>query len=212
MAKVLEGVQFGIFLAFLIGPVFFTILQTSIERGFFYGAMVALGVSLSDILYVAICYFGLITLVNDPANAMYLAYGGGAVLIGFGTYHTFIKGRSRATPGTVTIKAKSPFRYVLKGFILNGFSPTVLFFWVATVSSLMTLGYNNGRDFSIFFGALLITVLLMDVLKAFLADKLRNMVTVRFIRLSNIILGIVLIGFGLKLILAQAGILTIISN
>lgn len=211
MAKVLEGVQFGIFLAFLIGPVFFTILQTSIERGFFYGAMVAIGVSLSDIFYVAICYFGLITLVNDPNNAVYLAYGGGAVLIGFGFYHVIIKGRATQALGK-TIKAKSPFRYVLKGFILNGFSPTVLFFWVATVSSLMTLGYTSGQDFSIFFGSLLITVLLMDVLKAFLADKLRTVVTVRFIRLSNIILGIVLIGFGLKLILVQAGVMPTFSN
>jgi threonine/homoserine/homoserine lactone efflux protein len=211
MAKVLEGVQFGIFLAFLIGPVFFTILQTSIEKGFTYGMMVAIGVSLSDVFYVAICYFGLITLVNDPANAVYLAYGGGLVLIGFGAYHVFIKGRSSAALGQ-TIKAKGPSRYILKGFILNGFSPTVLFFWVATVSSLMTLGYTSGREFSIFFGALLITVLLMDILKAFLADKLRNLVTVRFIRLSNIILGIVLIGFGLKLILVQAGLFPTFSN
>lgn len=211
MTKVLEGVQFGIFLAFLIGPVFFTILQTSIERGFFYGAMVAIGVSLSDIFYVAICYFGLIALVNDPANAVYLAYGGGVVLIGFGFYHVVIKGRAGKALGT-TIKAKSPFRYILKGFILNGFSPTVLFFWVATVSSLMTLGYTRGQDFSIFFGSLLTTVLLMDILKAFLADKLRNIVTVRFIRLSNIILGLVLIGFGLKLILAQAGVLPTLSH
>ena len=211
MAKVFEGIQFGIFLAFLIGPVFFTILQTSIEKGFTYGMMVAIGVSLSDIFYVAICYFGLITLVNDPANAVYLAYGGGLILIGFGAYHVFIKGRSSAGLGQ-TIKAKGPLRYILKGFILNGFSPTVLFFWVATVSSLMTLGYTSGRDFSIFFGSLLVTVLLMDILKAFLADKLRNMVTVRFIRLSNIILGIVLIGFGLKLILVQAGLFPTFSN
>jgi threonine/homoserine/homoserine lactone efflux protein len=206
MSIVLEGIQFGIFLAFLIGPVFFTILQTSIERGFAYGAMVALGVSLSDLIYVAICYFGLITLVNDPANAVYLAYGGGVILICFGLYHTVIKGRQTAT-GATSIREKKRWRYVLKGFVLNGFSPTVLFFWVATVSSLMTLGYTNGKDFSIFFGALLATVLMMDILKAFLADKLRNLVTARFIRLSNIILGLVLMAFGLKLILTQAGLI-----
>lgn len=209
MSIVLEGIQFGIFLAFLIGPVFFTILQTSIERGFPYGVMVAIGVSLSDLIYVAICYFGLITLVNDPANAVYLAYGGGVVLICFGIYHTFIKGRETAS-GATSIREKKRWRYVLKGFVLNGFSPTVLFFWVATVSSLMTLGYTNGKDFTVFFGALLATVLLMDILKAFLADKLRNLVTARFIRLSNIILGLVLIAFGLKLILQQAGLLSAI--
>ena len=208
MDKVFSGIQFGIFLAFLIGPVFFTLLQTSIEKGFRHGAMVAMGVSLSDVIYVSICYFGLITLVNDPSNAVYLAYGGGSVLICFGAYHVFVKGRNNSMFGSA-IKERSRFRYILKGFILNGFSPTVLFFWVATVSSLMTLGYTSGKDFSIFFGSLLVTVFLMDLLKAFLADKLRNLVTPRVIKLSNIILGLVLIGFGIRLIILQAGLIIV---
>jgi len=52
MEIVFNGVKFGFSLAFLIGPVFFTIIQTSIERGFWNGAWVALGVSLSDAVYV----------------------------------------------------------------------------------------------------------------------------------------------------------------
>jgi threonine/homoserine/homoserine lactone efflux protein len=76
----------------------------------------------------------------------------------------------------------------------------------------MSLGYTNGTDFTIFFGSLLATVLLTDILKAFLADKLRNLVTVRFIRISNIILGLVLIIFGLRLMLGQAGILFTFSH
>lgn len=208
MDKILSGIQFGIFLALLIGPVFFTLIQTSIEKGFKHGAMVAIGISLSDAIYVSICYFGLISLVNDKSNAVFLAYGGGGTLIAFGAYHVFVKGRRSSQFGE-SIKERSPLRYILKGFILNGFSPTVLFFWVATVSSLMTLGYTTGKDFSIFFASLLSTVFLMDILKAYLADKLRNLVTEKFIKKSNIILGLVLIGFGLKLILEQANIFTI---
>ena len=37
-----NGLKFGIVLAFLIGPVFFTIIQASIERGFWVGVLVAL--------------------------------------------------------------------------------------------------------------------------------------------------------------------------
>ena len=208
MATVLEGIQFGIVLSFLVGPVFFTILQTSIEKGFFYGMMVAIGVSFSDLIYVAICYFGLISLVSNPENAKYLAYGGGGVLVAFGAYHVFVKGRSKSIFKPITNEnEKGSMRYILKGFIMNGFSPTVLFFWVATVSSLMSLGYSSGTDFTVFFGSLLATVLLTDILKAFLSDKLRSLVTVRFIRISNIVLGLALIVFGLRLMLGQAGIL-----
>ena len=95
MDKVLQGVQFGIVLAFLIGPVFFTIMQTSIEKGFFYGVMVAIGVSLSDMLYVMVCYLGLISLINDPQNRIFMAYLGGGVLTLFGIYHVLIKGRNK---------------------------------------------------------------------------------------------------------------------
>ena len=199
MEKVLQGIQFGIVLAFLIGPVFFTLLQTSVEKGFFYGVMVAIGVSLSDLLYVAICYLGLINLVNNPANRVYLAYGGGAILILFGAYHIFIKARSKSM-FKATAKEKGAFRYMLKGFIINGFSPAVLFFWVGTISLVsVDFGYAEGRDFYIFFGAVLATVLLTDILKAFLSDKLRSLVTNRFMSISNIVLGIVLIVFGLRL-------------
>ena len=63
----------------------------------------------------------------------------------------------------------------------------------------MDFGYAEGRDFYIFFGAVLATVLLTDILKAFLSDKLRSLVTNRFMSISNIVLGIVLIVFGLRL-------------
>lgn len=201
MDKVLQGIQFGVVLAFLIGPVFFTILQTSVEKGFMYGVLVAIGVSISDFAYVAICYLGLIKLVNNPDNRVFFAYGGGAILMLFGAYHIFVKARNKSVFKTTTLD-QGMFRYVLKGFIINGASPTVLFFWVGTISLVsLDFGYSQGTDFYTFFGAVLATVLLTDILKAFLSDKLRNLVTSKFIRISNIVLGVVLIVFGLKLML-----------
>ena len=73
MSIVINGVQFGIVLAFLVGPVFFTIIQTSVEKGFFNGALVAIGVSISDILYVTICYFGLFQFLSDPSSKKNMA-------------------------------------------------------------------------------------------------------------------------------------------
>jgi threonine/homoserine/homoserine lactone efflux protein len=95
-------------------------------------------------------------------------------------------------------------RYILKGFIINGFSPTVLFFWVGTISLVsLDFGYSHGNDFYIFFGAVLATVFLTDVLKAFLSDRLRNLITPRFIKITNIVLGLVLIVFGIRLMLGM---------
>ena len=89
----------------------------------------------------------------------------------------------------------------MKGFIINGLSPMVLIFWIGTISiASLDFGYTKGLEFFLFFAAVLMTVLATDLLKAYLADKLRKLVTPRSIMVMNIILGIVMIGFGARLI------------
>lgn len=196
-----NGIQLGIVLTFLVGPVFFTIIQTSIEQGFPKGVLVAIGVSVSDILYVAICYLGLAQVMADSNLKLYMAYIGGGILIGFGVYHLLIKSRKKiADPGSVS--EKGFFRYILKGFLINGMTPMVLFFWIGAVSlATIDFGYGEGGAFMLFFGSVLITVLSTDILKAYLADKLRRLITSRSLMIMNIILGVVLIFFGIRLIL-----------
>jgi threonine/homoserine/homoserine lactone efflux protein len=47
---------------------------------------------------------------------------------------------------------------------------------------------------------LLITVLATDIAKAFLADKLRKLITHRFLMIMNVVIGVFLIGFGIRLL------------
>jgi threonine/homoserine/homoserine lactone efflux protein len=201
MAIVFKGVQLGIVLAFLVGPVFFTIIQTSVEKGFWNGALVAIGVSISDVLYVTICYFGLFQFLNDPKSKTNMAYIGGAILIVFGFYHLIIKARRAKMFSFHSEAEKKPLKYIFKGFIINGITPMVLVFWIGTISvATIDFGYSTGFEFFIFFMALLMTVLATDITKAFLADKLRRLITHRFLMIMNIVVGIFLIGFGVRLL------------
>lgn len=201
MEIILNGVKFGVVLAFLVGPVFFTIIQVSVEKGFWHGVMVTLGVSLSDTMYVTICYFGLIQLIDDAQFRMGMAYVGGTILILFGLYHWIVKSRKKYIDTYKQDQKKPLYRYFIKGFIINGLSPSVLFFWVGTISlASIDFGYSKGSQFFIFFSALLITVLLTDIVKAYLADKLRTLVTARFLMIMNIVLGIALTILGIRLI------------
>ena len=201
MEIILNGIFSGIVLAFLIGPVFFTILQTSIERGFSSGVFVAIGVSLSDALYIFISYFGLVQFMEADNFRHYLAYGGGIVLLMFGLYYLLVKSRRLATFNPEHIQTRSRLRLMSKGFIINGLSPMVLFFWIATVGVATTqLGYTSRNEVFLFFSSIVLTVFTTDVIKAKLADKLRVVMTARFIRLLNIVLGIVLVFFAGRLI------------
>lgn len=207
MSIVFKGIQLGLVLAFLVGPVFFTIIQTSVEKGFWNGALVALGVSLSDVLYVTICYFGLFQFLSDPGSKKIMAYAGGLILIGFGLYHLIVKARRAKLVSFHSEAETKPLKYILKGFVINGFTPTVFIFWIGTLSiATIDFGYSKGVEFFVFFAALLITVLSTDLIKAFLAHKLRRLMTHRFLLIMNIVVGICLIAFGLRLLLmAQNG-------
>ncbi len=202
MPIVFKGIQLGIVLAFLVGPVFFTIIQTSVEKGFWNGALVAMGVSLSDILYVAICYFGLFQFLHDPGSKKNMAYAGGIILIGFGLYHLIIKARKTKMVSFHAATETKLLKYILKGFIINGVTPMVLVFWIGTISiATIDFGYSTGLEFFIFFTALLLTVLATDITKAFLAHKLRRLITHRFLLIMNIVVGICLIAFGVRLLM-----------
>jgi len=206
---ILNGIKFGIVLAFLVGPVFFAIIQTSVERGFWNGVLVAIGVSASDTLIVIICYFGVAQFATDPIVKSYMAYVGGGILILFGVYYLFIKSR-RANQSVVHAEEERKlYRYMIKGFVLNGFTPSVLLFWLGTISiASLDFGYVKGFEFFMFFLALLTTVLLTDIAKAYLADKLRTLVTPRLLTIMNVLLGMAMIGFGIRLMFLPSSITT----
>lgn len=201
MESILNGVIYGIVLAFLVGPVFFTILQTSIERGFRSGFFVAIGVSLSDAFYISISYLGIYQFFDRGNFREYLAYAGGIVLLVMGFYYLVIKSRKLATYDPMKVEAKSPYKLIVKGFVINGLTPMVLIFWIGTVGVATTkLGYVTPDKAIPFFAAIVCTVFITDVIKAKLADKLRRVMTPKFVRTLNFVLGVVLVIFGGRLI------------
>jgi threonine/homoserine/homoserine lactone efflux protein len=202
MEAVLKGIVSGVVLAFLVGPVFFTIIQTSIERGFRSGFFVAMGVSLSDAAYICVCYLGISQFFDQGNFREYLAYTGGAVLLLFGFYYLVIKAKKTKLYTEDNLPARSPFRLFLKGFIINGLSPVVLIFWLGTVAAATTeFGYDQPSEAIPYFAAIVSTVFITDLIKAKLADKLRLMITPRFIRTLNIGIGVAMVIFAGKLII-----------
>jgi len=111
-----------------------------------------------------------------------------------------IKSRKARLELSKSTSEPSAFKYFAKGFIINGISPMVVIFWIGTLSfATVDFGYRRGLEMFIFFVALLCTVLATDLLKAFLADKLRALITRRFLMIMNVAVGICLIIFGIRL-------------
>lgn len=78
----------------------------------------------------------------------------------------------------------------------------VLIFWLGTVSvATGEFGYTTTTQVVTFFSAIVATVLLTDIIKAKLADKLRSVMTPRLVRVMNLVLGVVMLIFGGRLLL-----------
>ena len=87
---IIEGFVAGLTLSMMFGPAFFTLLQTSLERGFKAAVRLAFGIFLSDTLLVAISFLGASRVFTDPEASKIIGLIGGAILVFIGIY-TFRK-------------------------------------------------------------------------------------------------------------------------
>lgn len=197
MDVVLKGLSFGLILAVLIGPVFFTLIQASIEKGPWSGVFVAIGISLSDIMYICVAYLGLASFFSNAAYKSYAAQFGGVVMILFGVFSLFKKPKKINPKGDLT--SGNFLKYMLKGFVVNGVSPFVLIFWLGAVGIASAEYGFSGNTLFLFFAVVVGTVFFSDLLKVYLAGKLRSLVTPRFLKIMNVVVGIALILFGGRL-------------
>jgi hypothetical protein len=91
-----EGLSIGLLLSAMIGPVFFTLIQNSLENGFRYAAVLALGILVSDLIYVILTYLSVSIFASNPHFEVVLGFVGGLVLVGFGV-STLLKKASQPT-------------------------------------------------------------------------------------------------------------------
>lgn len=197
MSVLINGMLFGLILSLFVGPVFFALIQTSIEKGFSAGVGMALGVSISDTIYIFITYLGISQLLNTSSFKFLLSAVGGIILLLFGIY-SFIR-PTLSKKMVNTDKNQNFFYQIAKGVILNGINPSVLLFWIGVVSLSSAKYHYAGNNIYLFFIAILGTVLMIDVLKSYLANKLSIFVTAHFIKIMNRVVGIALMAFALQL-------------
>ncbi|WP_373495702.1 LysE family translocator [Aquiflexum sp.] len=196
----LEGFSMGLLLSAMIGPVFFTLIQNSIENGFRHTFILALGVLSSDLIYVIITFFGISLLSQNPYFEVLLGYIGGAVLVGFGISAFFKKNKGRISSGGLTFPKAKKTTGFLKGFGINGINPFVMLFWIS-IAGLVNLKQDfNKTDIFLYYFGILFTVFSIDLLKAYIAKQLKSFVTPGLMKNLNIVVAIVLVFFGLRLI------------
>lgn len=195
------AVPLGFFLSFMIGPVFFVLLETSATKGFRAAFVFDLGVILADVFFIGIAYFSSFQLLENLSNQPGLYVFGGMILTVYGLI-VFIKGPRRDPSKTDEIvKYKTDYLMLLiKGFLLNFINIGVLVFWLGVII-IVGPGLNNDPNrFMVFFGTMIGAYLVTDIFKILLAKQLKRRLTHRIVRRIKKLLGLILIVCGIVLI------------
>lgn len=205
MDILLQGVKLGIVLCFMIGPVFFTLLQTAVEEGFRAAAVVGAGIWTSDIGYILLVYFGL-TIVQQytEGNQLEVTIGifGSILFILFGLVALLVSPKNLLLPDDQLYqRSSSYFSLYIKGFLLNAFNPFTIFLWIGIMSTILIDEQLSPNRASIFFGAILGTVVITDLLKILLSKRIRKIIQPKHLIWIRKGTGLALLGFGIFLII-----------
>lgn len=198
MPPFFNGLIFGLIFIFAIGPAFFALIQASIQQGFRKAIFLAFGISLSDSIYVLIVLFGMAKVIQGDDFKFWMAIFGTAVLIGYAVYSWFKTPKifNEDTDGKESNYAKN----ILKGLFLNGLNPFIIVFWATWVSTI-TVNFDYQFEEQIqFFPGMLLTILSLDIGKAFIAHRLKHLITVKFIKRMNRSIAVILLLFSVQLV------------
>lgn len=201
---ILAGIPWGILLSFMIGPVFFILLETSIIKGFRAALVFDLGVILGDLFFIGIAYLGSYRLIKSLKDDPALFIFGGVLMLAYGII-SFIKLKKEVKVNTDIIDKeiikKDYASLFIKGFLLNIINIGVLGFWLAIIISVGPKLEMQTSRMVTFFISVIGSYLFVDCIKILLAKQLKTKLNPTNILKIKKGISIVMMVFGTILIL-----------
>ena len=205
MSEFLPAIPIGIVLAFTIGPVFFTVLETSISKGVKAAIFVDIGVVLSDVLFFVIAFFStnsLLKSIEENTDSWYFL--GGVLLVAYAGVSLIKIIQEKNSPenkkGALIENSPNLLKMVLKGFLLNIINVVVLFYWVGIILYFGPQLEMNESKIYLFFIIIISTYFTIDLGKIYLAQQLKKRLTDMVIKTIKIVVNSFIVICGLFLI------------
>jgi len=201
LSELFNGIILGLSLAILVGPILFSIIHTSMEKGMRAGLLVGAGIWFSDLLFITATLAGLgylSSIVQWPHFDKSMSIGGGLVLLFIGMSVFFRRPERQPVikPGKKIIGNLAHF---MQGFFINTINPFTVFFWLGVVSIRIKEDKVAASSTILFLSGIFFTIVLTDFLKVLLAKKLGRWLTPGHIFWVRKISGAALMIFGLAL-------------
>jgi len=193
------AVPLGFLLSFMIGPVFFVLLETSAIKGFRAAIVFDFGVILADGVFLVVAYFSSFQLLENLSNQPGLYVFGGVILLVYGIT-TIFKKPPKHIDSDIRVSKSDYLGLFAKGFLLNFINIGVLVFWLGIIIVVGPSLNNDPNRIVVFFSTMVGAYFVTDIFKILLAKQLKKKLTGNRIYMIKKGLGIILIICGLVLI------------
>ena len=196
LAIILDGFLTGLILQIAIGPVFFFILNISLQKTIMDGLFAVSAVTLADYIFIALAVLGVGKLLQKPKIKLTLGIISSLVLILFGIIMIISVNPSNQVNSPANLSESSYIASFISAFLLTISSPLTIVFWTSLFAAkAIERGYAQKQ--LIYFGlaAGLATLVFLGSSVTLLAI-MRAKIPVMLLRISNIAVGSLLIFYG----------------
>lgn len=194
--KILKnGLITGMFLQLAIGPVFFYIINLALQRSIYDGLIAVLAVTIVDYLYITLSIVGVGKLLEKKKIKNVFGLISSFVLIAFGVF--MIKSILDANNQIADINSTNLVSSFISVFFLTISSPmTIVFFTGIFTAKAVEYNYTKKELWAFGLAVGSATLIFMS-LSVLLFTILKQAVPISLIQSLNLIVGIVLIAYGI---------------
>lgn len=195
---ILQGALLGLILSVLIGATFFVLIETSISHGVKNAISMSLGVFLSDALILLIIWNTSRNIIEKViANSLFNTLGA-IIFVLFGIYYLYSSRNPGLGAHPKTNKSKKLF---LQGILINTLNPSVTAFWLGAMFIAISKLAFSAEEIMVYFGSALFVILSVDLIKIYLASKLKAWITTKRMKIIYLVIGFIFVAMGLKILL-----------
>lgn len=201
MKRYFEGLRFGLLLQFAVGPMCLMVFNTSKNSGFLVALSLVIAIALVDALYIFLASLGASKILKNPKIKNVMKVVGALVLILFGINTILNVFDINIVPG-LNLNPSSSSAFV-QGIILTLSNPITIIFWGSVLTTKLIEEKFKKKELIIFSVGLVSATLLFLTIVAILGMVLSSFISNSISNILNIIVGFLIIFFGLKLFIKK---------
>ena len=201
MKKYLDGLKFGMLLQLAVGPMCLMVFNTAKNVGFLVALTLVLAIALVDAFYIILASLGVSKILDKPNIKKAFKIIGSLVLIIFGVNIILNVFNINIIPG-LNLKPTSS-NIFIQGLILTLSNPITIVFLGSVLTTKIIEDKLNKKELIVFSVGLVSSTLIFLTFVALLGIVLSSFIPENVSKIMNIIVGILIIFFGIKMLLKK---------